>query len=520
VVVYDLLLSIDVGTQSIRTICFDLDGSIVALEKTQIQSYYSPKPGWAEQNPEYFWKKLSDSTNAFFYKNKELSDKIKGLSITTQRSTLVNIEKNGNILRPAIVWPDQRRAKKYRSLGYITELGFRLINMMETVRFAQSEAEINWLIENEPEIVEKTHKFLFLSGYLIYRLTGLFRDSSASQVGYIPFDYKRFEWCKASNWKWKAFPVPKDQLPKLVKPTEILGTVSHRAAVETSLPENLPIIASGADKACEILGAGCQKPNSVGLSFGTTTTASVNTAKYIEIIPFIPPYPSVIPGMYSPEIQIYRGFWLVSWFKREFGVKEVMDAKLNGMEPEMLFENLLDQVPPGSNGLILQPFWSPGVKIPGPEAKGAIIGFGEVHTRAHLYRAIIEGLCYALKDGVNKIERRGRNKIVELRVSGGGSQSRKALQITADIFNLPVIKPSIFETASLGAAIDTSVGLKYFLDVQTASKAMTHDSETILPDKKNISVYDDLYRAVYKKMYARLKPFYHSIRRITNYPEY
>jgi len=516
----DLLLSIDVGTQSIRTICFDLKGSIVALEKTPIQSYSAPKPGWAEQDPEYFWAKLGESTKAFFTKNRELSNQIKGLSLTTQRSTLINIDKNGKVLRPAIVWPDQRRTKKYRSLGPITEFGFRVIGMLETVHFAQSEAEINWLLENQPDVIEKTHKYLFLSGYLIYKLTGLFRDSYASQVGYIPFDYKKFKWSSDSNWKWKAFPVPKNQLPEIVKPTEVIGTVTHEVSVETYLPENLPIVASGADKACELLGVGCLLPNSAGLSFGTTATASVNIAKYTEIIPFIPPYPSVIPGMYSPEIQIYRGFWLVSWFKREFGVKEVMDARINGIEPEKLFDNLLEQVPPGSNGLILQPYWSPGVKVPGPEAKGAVIGFGEVHTRAHLYRAIIEGLCYALKDGVEKIEKRSGNKITELRVSGGGSQSRKALQITADVFNLPVIKPSVFETASLGAAIDAAVGLRYFTDARTAIKSMTHDSETIFPKKENLSVYDDLYHTVYKKMYSRLKPFYHSIRKITHYPEY
>jgi len=507
----DLLLSLDVGTQSIRAIIFNLKGEVIALNKTPVTSYFSPKPGWAEQFPEYFWGKLADCTRSLFKRNKHLKECIKGLSLTTQRSTLINIDKKGKSLRPAIVWPDQRREKKYRSLGFFTELGFRLIGMLDTVRFAQSEAEINWLLQNQPEIMEKTYKFLFLSGYLIYRLTGLLKDSYASQVGYVPFDYKHFKWSPDSSWKRKAFPIPEEKLPELVGPTEIIGYVTHQASAETHIPENIPIIASGADKACEILGSGCLLPNAAGLSFGTTATASINISRYTEIIPFIPPYPSVIPGLYSPEIQIYRGFWLVSWFKREFGVKEIIDAEKKGTEPELLFDRLLEQVKPGSDGLILQPYWSPGVKVPGPEA---------VHTRAHLYRAIIEGLCYALRDGVEKIEKRSGNKITELRVSGGGSQSRLALQITADIFNIPVVKPSIYETASLGAAIDTAVGLKYFSNINAASKNMTHDKEIIPPKPENVAIYNDLYSKIYKKMYSSLKPFYNSIRRITNYPEY
>src|SRR3972149_5748420 len=138
--------------------------------------------------------------------------------------------------------------------------------------------------------------------------------------------------------------------------------------------------------------------------------------------------------MYNTEFQIYRGFWLVSWFKKEFGMPEVERAEKEGVDPEVYLDELLDNAPPGSLGLMLQPTWSPGVKIPGPEAKGAIIGFGDAHTRAHLYRAIIEGLCYSLKDGGERIQKRSRIKFKEIRVSGGGSQSARTLQITADIF--------------------------------------------------------------------------------------
>jgi sugar (pentulose or hexulose) kinase len=185
----------------------------------------------------------------------------------------------------------------------------------------------------------------------------------------------------------------------------------------------------------------------------------------------------------------------------------------------VLFDRLVESIPPGSMGLVLQPYWTPGLKMPGPEAKGAIVGFGDVHTRAHLYRSILEGLAYALRDGKERIERRSGTAITALRVSGGGSQSRTALQLTADIFGLPTGKPHLYETSGLGAAIDAAVGVGLHADFRAAVKAMTHVGEVFEPDLKNQALYDALYHDVYKKMYKRLKPLYERIREITGYPK-
>ena len=189
-----------------------------------------------------------------------------------------------------------------------------------------------------------------------------------------------------------------------------------------------------------------------------------------------------------------------------------------GVEPEVLFDELIRSVPAGSMGLTLQPYWSPGVRIPGPEAKGAIVGWGDVHTRAHLYRAIIEGLAYALREGAERTEQRTKTKLTELRVSGGGSQSPAAVQLTADVFGLPTGRPHTFETAGLGAAIDAAVGLGIHPSFEAAVGAMTRVVETRDPDPVNHALYDELYRDVYRRMYPALKPIYAAIRRITGYP--
>jgi sugar (pentulose or hexulose) kinase len=338
-------------------------------------------------------------------------------------------------------------------------------------------------------------------------------------VGYLPFDYKRLRWAKPSDWKWDALPIDPEMLPELVPPGEPLGEVTRAASEATGIPAGTPVIAAAADKACEVLGSGCLSPEIGCLSYGTTATFNTTHRKYVEAVPLIPPYPAAVPRAYSLEIQIYRGYWMVSWFKREFGLREQRIAEKRDVQPEQLFDELVENVPPGCLGLTLQPYWSPGVKIPGPEAKGAIIGFGDVHTRAHIYRAILEGLAYGLRDGLLRCEKRSRKKVVELRVAGGGSQSDQAMQITADIFGLPASRPHVYEASGLGAAIDGAVGLGLHRDFGSAVAEMTRTGETFEPRAKAHRIYDQLFRRVYLQMYRRLKPLYDEIRDITGYPE-
>jgi sugar (pentulose or hexulose) kinase len=333
--------------------------------------------------------------------------------------------------------------------------------------------------------LEQDHKYLLLSGYLTYRLVGQFVDSVGCQVGYIPFDYKGLHWSKRWDWKWQALPMDPSLLPDLVVPTQPLGEITPAAAEATGIPVGLPLIAAAADKACEVIGAGALEPHIGCLSYGTAATINTTHRRYLEVIPLLPPYPSAVPGAYSLEVQIYRGYWMVSWFKHEFGLREQRIADERGLAPEALFDELVRAVPPGSEGLVLQPYWSPGLKHPGPEARGAVIGFGAGHTRAHLYRAILEGLASALREGAERTSKRSGVPITELRVAGGGSQSDAALQLTADVFGLPASRPHVYEASGLGAAIDAAVGLGLHPDFPTALREMTHLGRTFEPDPRS-----------------------------------
>jgi len=516
----DLILAIDNGTQSLKALIFDPQGQLQAKEAVTFDPYFSEQPAWAEQHPTVFWKALVQACQGIWNRHQVDKDRLAAIALTTQRGSVVNVDADGNPLRPAIMWLDQRKTYGLRPVGGLWGFIFKMARLGKTVAYLQQEAEANWIRAYQPEIWQNTHKYLLLSGYLTHKLTGQFVDSIGCQVAYLPFDYKRLRWSAGWDWKWRVLPgINPEILPELVAPGQPLGEITAAAAEETGIPKGLPLIAAAADKACEVIGSGSLESSIGCLSYGTTATINVTHKKYVEPIALLPAYPSAVPNYHTTEVQVYRGYWMVNWFKNEFGHPEQQEASRQGVEPEVLFDRLVESIPPGSMGLVLQPYWTPGLKMPGPEAKGAIIGFGDVHTRAHLYRSILEGLAYALREGKERIERRSGTPITALRVSGGGSQSRIALQLTADIFGLPTGKPHLYETSGLGAAIDAAVGVGLHADFKTAVKAMTHVGEVFEPNPKNQALYDALYHDVYKKMYKRLKPLYERIREITGYPK-
>ena len=513
------ILSIDNGTQSVRALLFDLQGELVAKGKVEIEPYFSKHPGWAEQDPELYWDSLAVACQQMWASTDITSEEVMGVGITTQRGTVLNVDTNGNPLRPAITWLDQRQANIEKNISGLWGVLFKLLGLRHVVEGFQRKAQAPWLAQNQPDIWYKTHKFLLLSGFLTHRLTGEFKDSIGCQVGYLPFDYKNHKWAAKSDWKWQVVNMRDDMLPDLVKPGETLGALHEQGSAQLGLPVGTPVIACASDKACEVIGSGGVDPHIACLSYGTTATINTTTKKYVEPVMFIPPYPAAIPDAYNTEVMIYRGFWMVSWFKKQFGLQEQQAADQQGLAPETLFDDLVNKVPAGSMGLMLQPYWSPGTRVPGPEAKGAVIGFGDVHTRAHLYRSILEGLAYGLREGKEKIEKRSGTKITKLRISGGGSQSDAAMQLTADIFGLPAERPSTYETSGLGAAINVAVGMGVYQNYEIAIDKMTKVGDVFEPDFHTTKLYDQLYKNVYLKMYKRLQPLYKQIKEITGYPK-
>ena len=513
----NVIMSIDCGTQSLRAIIFSKKGKMLAKEQVEYEPYFCNQPGWAEQYPELYWNSLVKACQKLENSNPELFRSIAGVGVTTQRASMINVDKNGVPLRPAILWLDQRTSIPVWGQKGLLSAGLNVLGVKKTIDNIQSQGKCNWIMLNQPQIWDKTYKYLQVSGFLNYKLTGEFFDSIASQIGHVPFDYKKQTWAKKYQLSSKLFPVPKDKLPTLIQPGEILGIITSQAALQTGIKKGVPVIACGSDKGCETLGAGITDTKKASLSFGTTATIQTLSKKYVEIIKYLPSYPAPVPGFFNPEVEIFRGFWMISWFKKEFAHKESAKAKKMGIAPEEVFNKFLKKTDSGAMGLIVQPFWGAGLDC--PDAKGAIIGFGDVHTKAHVYRAVIEGLGFALFEGMEKIQSKTKIKIEKAAVSGGGSQSDEICKITADIFNIPMIKGQTHETSSLGAAIIVAKGLDWFSNLDEAVNTMVHVKKIFEPEPDNAEIYKQLYSSVYLKMYKALHPLYVQIRDITGYPK-
>ena len=513
----ELILSIDAGTQSMRAGLVDVAGGIGGFVKNAIQPYVSPQPGFAEQSPTYYWEMLCRTTKQLLAENQDAAGRIRAVTLTTQRHTLVSVDQDGNELRPAIVWLDQRKADMRRVLpGWGIALA-RAIRQYQLFEYATESCRSNWIRQNQPDIWAKTHRWLMLSGFLTHHLTGEFRDSAGNMLGTVPFDVKKGAWAGRRDLKRTLFPVEDDKLPEVVPPGAPLGRVTASASEATGIPAALPVYAASNDKACDIVGSGCLAPNQACISFGTTATLNTQISKYVELRPFLAPYPSAIPGQFYTEVSVFRGMWLISWFRDEFGLEERQQAAGTGRTPEELLEHLIRDVPPGSMGLVTQPLWTPGPDLH-PATKGAILGFGDVHTRAHVYRSIVEGLAFALKEGGALTQEKNGVQFTEIRATGGGSKSDSICQLTADIFGLPVQRPRTPETSVVGAAIDAAVGLGVYADVPAAVAAMTGVGTTFEPEPETQAVYEGLYERVYLGAYSRLLPLYREIADITGYP--
>lgn len=511
----EFVMAVDSGTQSVRAIVYDLQGNELVVAQAPHDPYFSLRPGWAEQNPDDYWKKFCKVVGEVMASKKFDPKKLAALGITAQRSAIIPTDKNGTPLRNSIIWLDQRSTEDPPPVSLKVKLLFGLIGKHELIKFVQKNSRFTWLYTYEPDIYKKTYKFCQVTTLFVKKLTGEFKDSCALYVGYYPLEHKKFDWFKIGG-VMELFSVRPDMLPEIGQPDEILGTVTKAAAKETGLPEGLPIIVGGGDKQSESLGAGAITPDIGVISFGTATAMEIVTRKYIEDrnSRFFT-WCSALPYAWNIECFIYRGFWMVRWFTQEMGQREAMIAKERKVAPEVVLDEVIRDIPPGCLGLMLQPYWTP---LPSLKfSKGSIIGFGSAHTHAHIYRAILEGMAYELRRLGELAQKKTGVPLKELRVGGGGSRSDMAVQIASDVFNLPAKRMNTHENCAKGAAIDAAVGTGLFKNFEEAVAAMTKTGREFRPNEKDHEIYDALYKDVYLKTYEALAPLYKRVIEITGY---
>ena len=510
-----LVLTFDIGTQSLRALLVTPEGRFTDTEQIVYETpYFSVSPGWAEQKPGFYYEKLCEASRALLARNPDSVGRIKAVTVTSIRDTVVCLDENKAPLRDIILWLDSRKAKFERPYGLGKKLLFAAIGMGDSIKKLYKATPANWLMQNEPDTWAKLDKYVMLPTYINYLLTGELKDSAANMIGHIPFDYKNRRWTGEKGLTRFVCDVPEEKLCALAESGDTVGCITEKASGETGIPAGLPLIASGSDKGCETLGLSVVNEQKAAISLGTTATLQMAVHDYFEPQPFMPAYPAVPNDMYNPEYEVYRGFWLISWFIKEFGAEARAEAAGRGVSPEALLDEKIKEIPAGCEGLLLQPYWTPG--ITNPNALGSVVGFADFHTRYHLYRAVIEGVGFELYAGLKGMEKRGKKTVSEIYVGGGGSRSGVACQILADIFGLPVHRTDTHEACSVGAAMPAFIALGVYKDYDDAIAHMVREKDTFSPDPEVHAIYQRLYNEAYVNIYPALKKTEKNIMTIYN----
>ncbi|MBQ4256002.1 MAG: FGGY-family carbohydrate kinase, partial [Bacilli bacterium] len=484
-------------------------GDVVAQEKEPFEPpYFSSKPGYAEQNPEEYFVACCEASKRLLDANEEHKPQIKGVCMTCFRDTAVYLDKDKKIVRPTILWLDQRYAKCEEKLPLSARAIFKLVGMKEVINMNRRRTAMNWIKENEPENYKKIDKYIAISTYFIYRLTGQLKDCPSDYTGHYPIDFKKCEFYKKpeTHLQGQIFSIKKSQLPELAPGLSELGKITEEVSALSGIPAGLPLFASGSDKACETLGNGVINEDNLAISLGTACSIETTMQRYVGPTALLPAYPFVLPGYYNMDFQIYRGFWMINWFLKEFGAQNIEDLMADDAGDPTMFDAELHKVPAGCNGLLLQPYW--GSQLDRPIVKGAIVGFSDSTTRMHVYRALIEGIAYELREQKEKFEKNLKHGFKEIRVSGGGAKSDEVCQILANVIGLPVKIVQTVETSSLGAAMAGFLALGVYKEPSEAVKNMVRISKTFEVNEEEKKTYDALFYDAYVKLYPSLKGIY------------
>ena len=385
-----------------------------------------------------------------------------GVGIGGIRCCRVLLKKDGTLAQPVISWMDARTAVPYE--------------------------------HTNPEVAYVTST----TGYLSCRLTGEFKDCIGNAFGEWPVDMETWNWSEDEE-VIRKYQIPREMLFEAVGPEEILGHVTKAASEKTGLPEGLPVVSVTNDKAVEGLGAGLVNDQTAVISLGTYITLMIQGKELPKDPKALWAIISSVPGKYLYESYgIRRGMWTVSWFRDLFGDGLVQEAAKQGLSPEELLNKKAEKVPAGSDGLMTVLDWLANPWE--PYKKGIMIGFGAHMDEAYMYRSILEGIAYTMKNNCDAMCEELGKPLKEIVISGGGSNSDLFMQIFADIFNVPAKRNVVNESASLGAVINTAVALGEYESYEKAVEEMVEIKDVFMPIEKNAQLYQKLNQRAYKNM--------------------
>ena len=454
------IIAIDGGSQSTKVAIFDTSGRVICSQTVKLRPLHLYSEGRAEHPDDDLWESLQQASREMFEKFSGNKNAIIGVGLGSIRCCRALIRADGNLAAPVQNWMDIRLSKPYQHED-------------EAVRYVTTS-----------------------TGYLAHRLTGETRDTRANYVGPWPINPQTLEWYEDGE-TFNSYTTPREMLFELVDPSSVLGHITPGASEATGIPAGIPVVATANDKAVEGLGAGLVNDGTVLVSLGTYITSMMVGNEYNPDSVYYWSNPGATRGEVLYESNgIRHGMATITWIKDLLGSDIVLEAEKHSLSPEAYLNQLAAEVPVGCDGLYTVLHWL--AEPTRPHERGMMIGFNGTHKGPHMFRSVLEGIAFTMKNHAQAMCDEREVELTHLVVSGGGSNGELFMQIFADVFGVPAHRNQVNESASMGAAICTALALGVYRNRQAAIEQMVRRKDTFQPVAENAELYRRINATVYQ----------------------
>lgn len=504
------LIGIDLGTSGTKSVLFDEGGKILASHTVEYPMY-QPQNGWAEQDPQDWYRASIESIHAVMAKTGVSPNEVKGIGISGQMHGLVMLDQDGKVLRRSIIWCDQRTGQECEEITRRVGKERLLAITANPALTGFTASKILWVRNHEPEIYEKCRHILLPKDYVRYMLTGEFATEVSDASGMQLLDIQNRCW---SGEVCEKLEIDLAYLPKVYESPEITGAITPAAAQLTGLAPGTPVVGGAGDNAAAAVGTGIVREGRAFTTIGTSGVVFAHTdSMVLDPGGRVHTFCCAVPGCWH-VMGVTQGAGLsLKWFRDNFCMAEKETAQLMGVDPYYLMDQQVQQIPIGSERLVYLPYLM-GERTPhlDPDCRGVFFGLSALHTRGHLLRSVMEGVTYSLRDCMEILRSMGLT-IEDMMACGGGGSSSVWRQMLADLYGCPVSTASSKESAALGVAILAGVGAGIYSDVPSACDQLITKSRTQMPIEENGRSYEPYYQ-LYRSLYPALKSAYSQLAQI------
>lgn len=502
-----LFIGLDVGTTGAKALLINEDGAVLASAAFEYPMQ-TPQPLWAEQDPLDWWRAAQQCFRAVIHKAEVKPKDIKGVGLSGQMHGLVLLDKDGHVLRPCIMWNDQRTAKQCDAIT--DKIGAKHVLDLtgNPVLPGFTAPKILWVREHELYVYDKAAHILLPKDYIRFCLTGEFATEVSDASGTSLLDVRNRRW---SEEMASSLDIPKEWLPCVYESPEITGSVSKQAAELTGIAEGTPVVGGGGDQAAGAVGSGIVKAGVVSITIGTSGVVFAHTEDLlVEPAGRLHAFCHAVPGAWHVMGVTLAAGGSLRWLRDTICQQEIDVAGSMVIDPYELMSAEASITAPGADGLIFLPYLS-GERTPHPDpnARGIFCGLTLRHKKEHLIRAVMEGVAFSLRDCLELTNYLGL-QASQIVASGGGARSALWRQILANVIDREIQTLASTEGAPYGAALLAGVGAGAYKNVQEACDSTVAVSDTVKPEKDAVKTYASLY-TIYRDMYERFKPTFEAL---------